>query len=98
MSYRLVVRPKAEADILRAYRWYESEFEGLGMQFIESLDDGLERISENPLHYAEIAGGVRRKLLNKFPFGLFYIFENKEVRVLAVLQHVQNPEIWKSRK
>ena len=98
MSHRLIVRAKAEADILRAYRWYESELEGLGVRFLESLEDGLERISENPLHYAEIADGIRRKLLNKFPFGLFYIFENEEVRVLAVLQHAQNPEIWNSRQ
>ena len=68
------------------------------MQFPESLDGGLERISENPLHYVVIIGGIRRKLLNKFPFGLFYIFEINEVRVLAVLQHAQNPEILKSRK
>jgi plasmid stabilization system protein ParE len=98
MSHRLIVRPLAEADILRAFRWYESELRGLGTQFLEALDEGFDRISANPLLYAEIAGGIRRKLLNKFPFGIFFVFENDEVRVLAVLQHAQNPDIWMNRK
>ena len=98
MSHRLIVRPLAEEDILRAFRWYESELRGLGTQFLEALDEGFDRISENPLHYAEIAGGIRRKLLSKFPFAVFFVFENDEVRVLAVLQHAQNPDIWMSRK
>ena len=98
MSHRLIVSPKAESDILRAYRWYESELVGLGVQFIESLDDGFQRISDNPLHYAEIAQGIRRKLLIKFPYGLFYVFEIEEVRVLAVLRQTQNPGVWNSRR
>lgn len=98
MSHRLIVRPLAEADISRAFRWYEAEYRGLGLQFLEALDEGFERISESPLHYAEIVGGIRRKLLNKFPFGIFFVFENEEVRVLAVLRQAQSPDIWKGRR
>ena len=98
MSYKHIVRSSAEADILRAYRWYEAELEGLGTRFLESVDAGFERITASPLHYSEIAGGIRRKLLNKFPFGLFFVFEDEEVGVLAVLQHSQSPNIWKGRK
>jgi len=98
MSHRLIVRPKAENDIRRAYRWYETELEGLGMRFLRELDEGFEKISANPRHYAEITGGIRRKLLNKFPYGVFFVFEDQEVRVLAVSQHAQNPDVWKSRR
>ncbi len=90
MSYRLIVRPEAEADIRSAYLRYESEVPGLGVRFLDVVDDGLDRISEDPLHYAIIAGGMRRKLLGKFPFGLFFIFEEDEVRVLSVLQQARN--------
>ena len=87
MSYRLIVRPKAEKDIRRAYRWYETELEGLSMQFLHEVNEGFEMISANPRHYAEIAGGIRRKLPNKFPYGVFFVFEDQEVRVLAVMNH-----------
>jgi toxin ParE1/3/4 len=98
MSHRLIVRPKAEIDIRRAYRWYEKELKGLGMRFLRELNEGFEKIAANPRHYAEIAGGMRRKLLNKFPYGVFFVFEDQEVRVLAVLQHAQSPNVWKSRR
>jgi len=95
MSYRLIVRPEAEADIRSVYIRYENEVLGLGIQFLDAVDDGLDRISDGPLHYAIIAGGIRRKLLRKFPYGLFFIFEEDEVRVLSVLQQAQSPELWK---
>ncbi len=97
MSHALIVRPRAEADISNAYSWYESELAGLGAQFLEALDDGFERIAESPLHYAEIAGGIRRKLLTKFPYAVFFLFEQGEVRVLSILQQSQSPNLWKSR-
>lgn len=68
------------------------------MQFLHEVNEGFEKISAIPRHYAEIAGGIRRKLLNKFPYGVFFVFENQEVRVLAVINHAQSPDVWKSRK
>ena len=98
MTHTLVVRSRAEQDALDAYQWYETEYPGLGIRFLGSLEKGLARISENPLHYAEIAGGVRRKLLDKFPYGLFYLFENDEVVVIAILGQEQRPGLWNSRR
>jgi plasmid stabilization system protein ParE len=98
MSFALNVRPEAELDIATAFGWYESELRGLGIQFLDALDDAFEKIAENPLQYADLAAGIRRKLLRKFPYGVFFVFENSEIWVLAVLQHAQNPNIWKGRR
>ncbi len=98
MTYPLIVRPRAETDALDAFHWYENEHPGLGRQFLDSLEEGLVRVSGNPLGYAEIAGGVRRKLLNKFPYGVFYIFENDEAVVIAIMRQEQRPDLWKSRR
>ena len=98
MTHSLFVRSRAEQDALDAYQWYEKEYPGLGIRFLESLEKGLSRITENPFHYAEIAGGVRRKLLYKFPYGLFYLFENDEVVVFAILGQEQRPGLWDSRR
>ena len=98
MSHVLKVRPEAEVDIAQAFAWYESELSGLGAQFLDSVDDAFERIFSNPQHYADMVGGIRRKLLNKFPYGVFFVFEDGEIRVLAVLQQAQSPSVWKSRK
>ena len=70
----------------------------MGKQFLHEVNEGFEKISANPRHYADLAGGIRRKLLNKFPYGVFFEFEDHEVRVLAVMNQAQNPDVWKSRK
>ena len=49
MSFALNVRPEAELDIATAFAWYESELSGLGVQFLEALDDAFEKIAEHPL-------------------------------------------------
>ena len=98
MSYRLIVRIEAEMDIQTGYFRYENEVPGLGVQFLNAVDDGFNRISDNPLHYAIIVGGIRRKLVAKFPYGLFFVFEENEVRVLSVLQQARNPTLWGRRK
>ena len=98
MTHSLIVRSGAETDALDAFHWYEEEHQGLGLQFLDELDAGFARISANPLHYAEIAGGVRRKLLSKFPYGVFFLVENDEVIVIAILRQRQREDLWTSRK
>ncbi len=33
MSYKIIVRPEAQADLLVVCRWYEDRSEGLGREF-----------------------------------------------------------------
>jgi len=98
MSRVLNIRPEAESDIAVAFDWYETEYSGLGVQFFDTLSESFERITSNPLHYADLGQGIRRKLLQKFPYAVFFVLDRGEIWVLAVLQQSQSPDIWKSRK
>ena len=49
MSYRLIVRPEAEADIHNAYQRYEGEVSGLGIQFLEVVD--VASTESQKIHY-----------------------------------------------
>jgi plasmid stabilization system protein ParE len=58
----------------------------------------LKRLEQAPLLYAEIIPGIRRALLPRFPFGLFYVVRGNLVYILAVLHDARNPNRWpKSR-
>lgn len=48
MSYEVSIRPEAEAEIGEAYRWYEQQQDGLGSDFIVSLEEGMAKIIEGP--------------------------------------------------
>jgi len=51
-TYRLVAQPRADFDVAGAYRWYEDERAGLGLQFLQELRAAYDRIAEDPLRYA----------------------------------------------
>ena len=56
----LVVHRAAEADILEAYRWYESRRSGLGTIFVSEVDESLVRIARSPMSFALSYREMRR--------------------------------------
>ncbi len=94
---RVIIRPEAESDIADAYQWYESQRKGLGENFLLCIEEALSRISRNPAIYSVIYEEVRRVLIHRFPFGLFFIVGETSISVLAVLHARRNPKEWKGR-
>jgi toxin ParE1/3/4 len=92
----LIFRPEAESDIAAAYGWYEERAPGLGEEFLRALDVSVASIRRNPLAYPEKHRGVRRVLLRRFPYGLFYLADNQQITVLACLHARRNPRRWPS--
>lgn len=97
MSRELIVRPEAESDLAEARRWYERQLPGLGREFLDEVGASLERIGLNPEAYARIHGKLRRALVRRFPFGVFYLLERDRIVVVAVLRASRDPRLWKRR-
>jgi toxin ParE1/3/4 len=57
----------------------------------------FRRISENPLIYPDVHRGVRRALVRRFPYAVFYRLRGEGVQVIAVLHQARNPPSWKRR-
>jgi plasmid stabilization system protein ParE len=92
----VIVRPVAETDIREAALWYESRWPGLGSEFTLWVDAFVERISQNPLQFPEIGSGVRRALLQRFPYAIYFIVPTRPV-IIAVLHQHRHPDTWKQR-
>jgi hypothetical protein len=72
MAFRLKFSARALREIGEAREWYELQSPGLGDEFLTAMELQLKRLEQAPLLYAEIIPRVRRALLPRFPFGLFY--------------------------
>lgn len=94
---QVVIRPEAESDISDAYRWYEAQRKGLGEDFLLCIEEALSRVSRNPAIYSVVHKEVRRVLMHRFPFGLFFIDGEENISILAVLHARRSPKIWKGR-
>ena len=91
------IQPGAIADADIAAAWYEDRRRGLGIEFILEFDAAIERAAEYPESYEVLYRGVRRVLLRRFPYAMYYVFANNIVEVFAVIHQHEEPSTWKSK-
>jgi len=94
MAFRLKFSSRAVREIGEAQVWYELQSPGLGEEFIAAMELQLKRLEQAPLLYAEVIPRVRRALLSRFPYGLFFAVRGNLVHFLAVLHDARNPNRW----
>ena len=87
-------RPKVADDLRDARTWYEGRREGLGDEFMEAVERMLERVDRTPEQFPIIHRNVHRALIRRFPYAIFFIQEDGERVVLAVLHQAVNPARW----
>jgi len=56
------------------------------------------RITEHPEAGVAVLGRIRRRLCQRFPYGLLYTLAGNEVRVLAVMNLRRRPGYWVGRQ
>lgn len=83
MSYTVLVRGAAERDLARAQRWYEAQQAGLGFEFHTEFGRLMARLEETPLLYPVMYRSVRRAVLHRFPFLVWFVVQDSVVKVLA---------------
>ena len=95
MKLRLTLAAEANIDIVLS--WYRERGRDLAGQFMAEFDRCLESIERNPLSFAKVHLDIRRILLRRFPYCVFFIATEDEVVVLACLHGHRDPKIWKGR-
>jgi len=95
--YILKLKAEVYNDIKIAYDWYESQRIGLGEDFLLTLEESYSKIIRTPKMYQLIYRTVRRKLLRRFPYGLFFVLRGDAVIVIAVMHTKRKPSDWNER-
>ncbi len=89
--------PEAEAEMMSAAKYYETQQKDLGKRFLASVQDALNRIQVNPVLYQEIETGVRRCLTMTFPFGVVFRIMPNQYVIIAMMHLHREPGYWKNR-
>ncbi|HSR50936.1 MAG TPA: type II toxin-antitoxin system RelE/ParE family toxin [Acidobacteriota bacterium] len=90
---RIRIVESARRDLDEGYTFYESQEKGLGDYFLSAVRADIESL--------RISGGVHqivycdyhRLLCNVFPFAVFYVKDDDEVTVYAVVDCRRDP-VW----
>lgn len=84
MKVTIIIRPEAERDIENAFIRYEEKRAGLGADFLLCVEAGLAKIQRHPEMYPVVHKNIRRILIQRFPYGIFYLKDQTAVVVLSV--------------
>lgn len=88
---KIVILPPARKDLIDGFWFYEDQEIGLGNYFIDFIFADIESL----LIYAGVHSihfGKHRMVASRFPFSIFYLAEDEEIRVYAVLDNRRDPD------
>ena len=97
MNYVLVFRPEVREELNEAYNWYQSQQTGLGDEFLDCVDNMLNRICQMPESYAVVYLNVRRTVVRHFPYAIYYRIVSSRVIVTAIFHSRRDPKSWQTR-
>lgn len=87
----------ARRDMIQAGRWYERATPGLGARFRAAVENALRAAAEDPRAGAPYLLGTRRRLLDRFPYGLVHVERGTTLWIVAVAHHRRRPGYWARR-
>ena len=89
--------PEAAAELTAAARFYESQAENLGLDFIDAVASAYRRLVTFPESGRPFGPRLRRILVPGFPYGLVYRPESDRVLIVAVAHLRRRPGYWRAR-
>ena len=67
MTRHIVFRPEAETELAEAVDWYEARSQGLGAEFLRSLDAVIAHMQRHPTLYPSCSATHDARCCGGFP-------------------------------
>jgi plasmid stabilization system protein ParE len=97
MNFPLVFHPDVQQEVEEAHDWYEQQRAGLGGDFLAELEKVYQALQLTPQRHQVIYQDVRRALVRRFPYAVYYRVHADRVEVIAVQHSRRDPSSWQSR-
>lgn len=91
MSYRIIITAFAEEDLKLATGWYAAQRNGLDIEFIQEIENTIQRILQNPRQFAIVRKQIRMSIVKRFPYGVYFFVTGEVINVFAVFHLAEIP-------
>ncbi len=91
---RVEVATTAAFEMDAAFAWYEQRQPGLGTEFLRACEAAFSAIARAPALHRVVHANVRRALLRRFPFRVFFVESEDTVLIVGVVHIRQSPDAW----
>jgi len=97
VTHPVVWTPEANEDLLDARAWYDNIGPDLGDRFALAVEATVEAIAEHPLQFPVVYRNRRRAGVRRFPYSVFFEFQEHQIVVIACFHGRRNPRRRQSR-
>jgi plasmid stabilization system protein ParE len=87
----VVLSQFASDEIENSKQHYEYKQDNLGFDFKENIRKTIDSIATNPYLYPNITTEIKRAVLHKFPFYIYYSVSNDVIVILSVAHQHRKP-------
>ena len=94
---RLEFHPEAEMELIEAAAHYELQVPGLGERFEAEVRRATDILLEYPDIGSPADDHLRKFILNRFPFTLYYSATSDVLRIEVVAHQSRRPGYWRTR-
>ncbi len=94
MASTILFKPAAQVEINDIAEYLEGQRPGFGRLFVDEIGRVEDFLRDNPELYPFVNGPIRRAVLRRFPYGLFYLVEDSQVLVLACFHLHRGPRSY----
>lgn len=94
---KVIYHPEAEDEMIVAASYYENQVNGLGVKFLNDLDETVEDITKSPKTWLTLVNDIKRHQFTHFPFAILYRIVDSKIRIIAVMDLHKKPAYWKNR-
>ncbi len=84
---RIEYHPAVEKELAEIIKYYNDCSAGLGNDFLNEFERQVFNIAANPFMWIEIKKGVRRALLRRFLYVVYFRVVNQELVRITVGKH-----------
>jgi len=97
MSRPVRLTAAAERDLASAAEWYRQEAPHIIPRFRQAIREARMRIGESPLACPVVYRELRRVVVHRFPYSMFYRLQGESVVVVAIVHQARDPRVWQRR-
>lgn len=91
---KLKILELAALEIDDGHAYYNLQQANLGDRFKKDVQIAIDTIVSSPKLYPQVDGSIRRAILHRFPYSIFYTIDDDTVVILSVAHQRRKPYYW----
>lgn len=96
---RVEYHPAVEPELRDIKRYYDERVPGLGSEFIDEFERQMLSIAATLLRWAVVGSGIRRCLMRRFPYVIYFRHVSEDfIRITVVRHHRRHPGYGDGRR